>query len=124
MLLSRQPEQGFRTGPNRRQEQRNHAPENAEPLPALDNAMAVRDTVARLITDVYAGKLHPRVAAGLAPLMNLQLAAIETTNLEQRIEKLEKLLAKAENKLNDNRGIPGSDVGHLCKPPAKAAEGL
>jgi hypothetical protein len=25
------------------------------------------------ISDVYVGKLHPRVAAGLAPLMDLQL---------------------------------------------------
>jgi hypothetical protein len=28
-------------------------------------------TVARLISDVYAGKLHPRIAVGLAPLMHL-----------------------------------------------------
>jgi hypothetical protein len=35
--------------------------------------MAVVDTVNRLITDVYAGKLHPRIARGLAPLMHLQL---------------------------------------------------
>ena len=60
----------------------------------MDNAIAVRDAVARLIADVHAGKLHPRVAAGLAPLMNLQLRAIETSNLELRVEKLEKLLTK------------------------------
>lgn len=30
--------------------------------------MRIRDTVARLIADVYAGKLHPRIAAGLARL--------------------------------------------------------
>ena len=34
--------------------------------------------MAQLIVDVYAGKLHPRVAAGLAPLLNLQLRAIQT----------------------------------------------
>ncbi len=70
--------------------------ENANPLPTLDSALAVRDTVARLIADVYAGRLEPRIAAGLAPLLNLQLRAIETTNLEQRIEKVEKLLAESE----------------------------
>jgi Family of unknown function (DUF5763) len=32
---------------------RHAAGENADPLPTLDNAMAVRDTVARLIADVY-----------------------------------------------------------------------
>ena len=33
-------------------------------------ATAVRDTVKRLISDVYA-KLHPRTASGRAPLLNL-----------------------------------------------------
>jgi hypothetical protein len=30
-------------------------------------------------------KLHPRMAAGLAPLMHLQLRAVEKTGLEQRL---------------------------------------
>jgi hypothetical protein len=47
--------------------------ENADTLPSVDNAVAVRDTVARLIAEVYAGRLNPRVAAGLTPMMNLQL---------------------------------------------------
>jgi len=47
--------------------------ESADPLPILDNVLAVRDTVARLIADVYAGKIHPRMAASLAPLINLLL---------------------------------------------------
>ena len=34
--------------------------------------------------------------AGLAPLMNLQLRAIETSNLELQLEKLEKRLARLE----------------------------
>jgi len=66
--------------------------ENANALPTLDNSLAVRDTVARLIADVYAGRIHPRIAAGLAPLLNLQLRAIEITeiaNLERRLAKLE-----------------------------------
>jgi hypothetical protein len=62
----------------------------------LDNATAVRDTVARLIADVCAGQVHPKVAAGLAPLMNLQLRAIETPGLESRLVKVEKLWANAE----------------------------
>jgi hypothetical protein len=70
------------------------AVESPEPLPTVDNAIAVRDLVARLIADVHAGKVHPKIAAGLAPLMNLQLRAIETSNLEIRVEKLEKLLTK------------------------------
>lgn len=73
---------------------RRAAGENADPLPTLDNAIAVRDMVARLIADVYAGKIHPRIAAGLAPLLNLQLRAIEATDLELRVAELEKALIR------------------------------
>lgn len=72
------------------------AGENADPLPTLDNALAVRDMVARLIADVYGGKVHPRIAAGLAPLLSMQLRAIETTDFERRLAKLEELSAKAK----------------------------
>jgi hypothetical protein len=68
-----------------------------DPLPRLDKVTAVRDAVEKLIADVYAGKLHPRVAAGLAPLLNLQLRAVGVTDLEQRLEKVEKLLARTES---------------------------
>jgi Family of unknown function (DUF5763) len=70
--------------------------ESANPLPELHTAIAVRDAVARLIADVYAGKLDPRVASGLAPLLNLQLRAIETTDLERRLAKIEKLLDETQ----------------------------
>jgi len=70
--------------------------ENPDPLPMLDNLVAVRDAIARLITDVYAGKVHPKVAAGLAPLLNLQLRVIETVDLDSRLVKVEKVLAQAE----------------------------
>jgi hypothetical protein len=43
-----------------------------------------------------AGKVHPRVAAGLAPLMNLLLHAIKTADLEQRLAKLEQQLKLRE----------------------------
>ena len=82
------------------------ASENPDLLPSLDNAIAVRDTVARLIADVYAGKLDPRIAAGLAPLMNLQLRAISITDLERRI-------ADAEKQLN-----PGNAADPEVKGPA------
>jgi hypothetical protein len=45
---------------------------------------------------MYTRSLHPRVAAGLAPLVNLQLRAVKTTDLERRLAKVEKLLARAE----------------------------
>ena len=50
-----------------------------------------------MIADVLAGKLHPRVAACLTPLMKLLLHAIETADLEQRLAKLEQ-----QKKLRDS----------------------
>jgi len=78
-------------------------PENAEPLPTLNSAVAVRDTVDRLIADVYAGKLHPRIAGGLAPLLQLQLRALDATDVEQRIAKLERLAARREKSSKTNQ---------------------
>ena len=69
-----------------------HPPIPAEPLPNLDNAAAVRDTVARLIADVYAGKVHPRIATGLAPLMHLQVRLLQATELEERLAEVERQL--------------------------------
>ena len=57
--------------------------------------MAIRDTVARLISDVYAGKLHPRIAVGLARLMHLQLRVLEKTDLEKRLARVERLLRES-----------------------------
>ena len=51
------------------------------PFPRLDKVSAVQDAVEKLIADVYAGKLPPRVATGLAPLLNLQLRTVEATRI-------------------------------------------
>jgi hypothetical protein len=64
--------------------------DTADPLPKLESAMAVRATVDRLVAEVYAGKIQPRVAAGLAPLLNLQLQAIKATDIDFRLTKMEK----------------------------------
>ena len=103
-------------GRNKRQT----ADENLDPLPTLDNALAVRDTVARLVADAYDGRIPLRIATGLAPLMSLQLRAIEATNFERRLAELEKRVAEAEEKLDGHGVVPGSDVGQLRKPPRKA----
>jgi hypothetical protein len=72
--------------------------------------MAVRKTVARLIADVFSGKLHPRIAAGLSPLLSLQLRAIETTELARRVAELEKRLAETEPATGlDGAGFPARE---------------
>lgn len=65
-----------------------------ESLPKVETARELMETVARLITDVHAGKLHPKIATGLAPLLSLQLRAIQTTSIEERLAELERLLAE------------------------------
>jgi hypothetical protein len=89
----------------------------ADPLPRLDKVSAVRDVVEKLIAEIYAGKLHPRVAAGLAALLNLQLRVVEATDLEGRLANLEKQLAKVEaaESRRRNENVPGRDFGN---PPA------
>ena len=72
-------------------------------MPDLESVTALRDTVKRLISDVYAGKLHPRTASGLAPLLHLQPRVIEKTDFEQRVAKLEKQLDKLTGQLQDPR---------------------
>ena len=69
------------------------------PLPHLDNALAVRDALARMIADLHSKKLHPRTAVGLATLAKTLLRAIEVVNandMERRIAKLEQLVEAAD----------------------------
>jgi hypothetical protein len=75
---------------------RSSVSETADPLPKLESAMAVRATVDRLVAEVYTGKIQPRLAAGLAPLLNLQLQAIKATDLDLRLAKIEKYI-EAQN---------------------------
>jgi hypothetical protein len=102
--------------------------ESADPLPTLDSATAVRNTVARLIADVYSGKLDPRVAAGLAPLLRLQLQAIGNTDLEQQLAKWEKLLAEArplaEAELRESRSRQQAREFSATSPSPEPEEGL
>jgi hypothetical protein len=75
---------------------RHSAAENVDPLPRLDKANAIRDAVAQVIAEVHSGKLHHRIASSLAHLLSLQLRAVETSDVEQRITDLEKQRSTAE----------------------------
>ena len=97
--------------------------ENPDPLPKLDKVSAVRDAVEKLINEVYAGKLHPRVVAGLAPLLNLQLRALEATDLERRIAEVEKLLARAEAD-SRGKGYAGTPAHDPASPRCEKDENL
>ena len=64
------------------------------------------------MADVYAGKIDPRVAAGLAALISLQLRTIETVDLARRLENVEKLLATPPSNLSGGPDVPGHDLGN------------
>jgi hypothetical protein len=64
-----------------------------------------------LIADVHVGTLKPRIAAGIAPLMSLQLRAIETADLEQRLVRVEKLLATRAAKTDAGAALEEDLVG-------------
>lgn len=81
------PELGRKGGQKNR-----HAPAatTVDPLPPLTTATNVRNAVAALIDDVHLGKVPQKTASVLTPMLNLLLKAIETSDLEPRIEALEK----------------------------------
>jgi len=74
-----------------------HAAETFDAVPKLETPTDVRNAVSQLFADVRAGKLPARVAASLAPLLGLQLRAIETTDVKRRLAKLEQEAAANNN---------------------------
>jgi len=84
---------------------RHTAGENADPLPWLENAIAVRNAVAQLIIDVHSKKLHPRIASVLTPLLKLQMQAIETADLAQQLAELKKQLSELKATLSLDSGL-------------------
>ena len=54
--------------------------------------MAIRDTVNRLISDVYEGKLHPRIAAGFGTSHAFAIAGGRKDRNRAAPDKLERLV--------------------------------
>lgn len=61
-----------------------------DPLPPLTTASNVRDSVACLIDDVRSGRVSQKTASVLTPMLNLLLKAIDISDIERRLEALEK----------------------------------
>ncbi len=74
-------------------------PDTVDPLPKLESAKTVKETVARLIDEVYSGTTHPSVAAGLVPLLTLGLRAIKSADLQEQLERLDKRCAELEGRV-------------------------
>jgi len=113
----------FRANPNKASELgriggRSNRPAagSGDPLPTLDNAIAVRDAVARLIADVLAGRVQPRVAARPSSLMNLLLHTIKTADIEQRLARLEQ-----QSQLRDGTSHESADESHRDRESRSAS---
>jgi hypothetical protein len=85
-----------------------------DPLPALNTAKSVRDAVDRLIQGVSSGQLDPRVASSLAPLLNLQLRAIETSDIETRIAHLEQMSSNIRRHASDTANNENTLETAIC----------
>ena len=60
------------------------------PLPSLDTLGGLRAAIAQLVVDVYEGRVDPRRAAGMMPLLNSLLRVSEAAEMEVRMASLEK----------------------------------
>ena len=83
------------------------------PLPPLNNVAGVLDATAQMIAAVYARTLHPRIAAGAAPLLNTLLKALATQEEGDTLKKLEEKINKLEIALAQ-RSSPSSGGADDC----------
>ncbi len=84
------PEMAARLGQAGGRKNRHVVSDAPRPLPQIDSISAVKVAVAQMIDDVYAKRLHPRTAAGLAPLFNTMLRLLSAEETERRVKELEK----------------------------------
>jgi len=76
-----------------------------------------------LIEELYSGKVSPRIAGCVAPLLNLQMRAIQATDLEMRIAKLERSQTDSREPAHDDPDISpnGAERG---SGPAEIGKGV
>ncbi len=74
------------------------------PLPSPTTVASVRDAIARIVDALYVGRIDPKVALAITPLLDLQLQVIEMSDLTEQIARLE---SKVTGFGNDDAGIGG-----------------
>jgi hypothetical protein len=114
LLFPRQPAHCFSARSDRRRKNRHVMEGAARALPALDTITGVKDAIAQMIVDVHANRLHPRTAAGIAPLFNALLRALGAADLEQRINELEKNIKELNGGTSAEMAMSGSAVKPGC----------
>ena len=68
-------------------------------MPPLDSITGVANANAQMIGDLYAGRLEPKIATALAPLLTLQLRALDAEEQEEKFGKLEQEIKKLNEKI-------------------------
>jgi hypothetical protein len=95
-----------------------------DPLPAVVNEFSVRDIVARLVADVYVGKIHPKRATTLTQLLNLQLRSFSALDQAQKIfverrytwRRTEKKSETSTVEKPESSKVPTPDVSSVERP--------
>jgi hypothetical protein len=65
---------------------------------------------------VYSGKISPRIAGSVAPLLALQMRAIRETDVEMRITKLELLQTESGESAHESSDIRPDGAGKGSGP--------
>ena len=76
-----------------------------DPTTDLRTAKGVMEECARLIESVYAGRVPPKVATCIAPLLSLQMRVIQLADLDVRIAKLEQARANSSDHQHDKGDV-------------------
>ena len=100
-----------------------------DPLPPLENVMAIRTTLQRIISETYSGRLPSRTAAILGPLLNGLLRVIESADYEQRLTQIERRLEEGLNqsdtsvpKMREKIEQLERELAEHVNPPTSTAE--
>ena len=102
--LHSDPERAAQLGREGGRKNRHVLETDARPLPALDTMTGVCNALAVMIEDVHARRMDPKTAAGLAPLFNSLMRALEPEETERRLKNLETKLATFSAKLGFEGG--------------------
>jgi hypothetical protein len=81
----------------------------ADPARDLKTAKGVLEECARLIENIYTGKIPPKVATCIGPLLSLQMRVIQVAELEARIAKLEQAQGCRGQHANDGADKSSSE---------------
>lgn len=65
----------------------------------------VKNVLAQAMADVYAGKMHPRIAYALTQITEPLLRAMEDTDLQHRLERMEAELQSASGESEDGQTV-------------------